>query len=105
MVSIDALCRYGIADKVPPGGRISFSGIAQKTGLDEASVRRLLRHAMAMHILKEPEPGMVAHTKISRYFMRQYVKDWFGFGAQEGWPAAAKVGAPGCNSPRIKMLA
>ncbi|KAI1877460.1 hypothetical protein JX265_003468 [Neoarthrinium moseri] len=89
-ISIDAICRFHIADIVPPGGQVSFGEIAEKIGLEEQLVRRLLRHAMSMHILKEPESGMVAHTKMSKYFTLPYVNDWISFGAQEGWPAATK---------------
>ncbi|GAW24164.1 hypothetical protein ANO14919_137450 [Xylariales sp. No.14919] len=74
----------------PPGGQVSFGHIAEKTGLKEQIVRRLLRHAMSMRILKEPEPRMVAHTKISKYFTLLYVNAWLSFGAQEGWPAATR---------------
>ncbi|KAI1500603.1 sterigmatocystin 8-O-methyltransferase [Biscogniauxia marginata] len=58
LVSIDAICRFRIADMIPPGGQ---------TGLEEPLVRRLLRHAMAMRIFREPEP------------------------AQDGWPASARM--------------
>ncbi|KAI0410560.1 sterigmatocystin 8-O-methyltransferase [Xylaria grammica] len=91
MISLDALCRFHIADIVPPGGQVSFGHIAEKTGLEEQIVRRLLRHAMSMRILKEPEPGMVAHTKISKYFTLPYVNAWLSVGAQEGWPAATRM--------------
>ncbi|KAI1361281.1 sterigmatocystin 8-O-methyltransferase [Xylaria arbuscula] len=91
MVSIDAICRFHIADHVPAGGQVSFGEIAEETNLDEALVRRLVRHAMSMHILREPSPGMVAHAKISKYFTRPYVNEWLSFGAREGWPAAARM--------------
>lgn len=91
MVGIDAISRFGFADVVPIGGRVSFGEIAKATGLDEPLVRRLLRHAMARHIFYEPEPGMVAHTKMSKYFVEPSMKDFLGFGAREGWPAATRV--------------
>ncbi|KAI1386464.1 sterigmatocystin 8-O-methyltransferase [Hypoxylon trugodes] len=91
MISIDAICRFHIADIIPSGGQVSFGEIAEKTKLDEPLVRRLVRHAMSMHIFREPEPGMVAHTKISKYFTLPYVNDWLSFGAREGWPAATKM--------------
>lgn len=49
---------------VPSGGQTSFQEIATKTGLSEVNVRRVLRHAMTMRVFQEPEPGMVAHTKV-----------------------------------------
>ncbi|KAI1198527.1 sterigmatocystin 8-O-methyltransferase [Nemania serpens] len=91
MVGIDAISRFGFADVVPIKGQVSFGEIAGATGLDEPLVRRLLRHAMARHIFHEPEPGMVAHTKMSKYFVEPSMKDFLGFGAQEGWPAATRM--------------
>lgn len=51
---------------------------------------------MSMHIFQEPEPGMVAHTKMSKYFTLPYVNDWLSFAAQEGWPAATRASVPTC---------
>ncbi|KAI1810153.1 sterigmatocystin 8-O-methyltransferase [Poronia punctata] len=91
VVSLDAICRFHIADIVPPGGQVSFQEIAERIGQDEQIVRRLLRHAMSMRVFKEPEPGMVAHTKMSKYFTLPYVNAWLSFGAREGWPAATRM--------------
>jgi hypothetical protein len=91
MAGIDAISRFGFADVVPIEGQISFGDIASATGLDEPLVQRLLRHVMARHIFYEPKPGMVAHTKLSRYFVEPYMKDFVGFGAREGWPAATRM--------------
>ena len=46
---------------------MSFEEIGQKIGLETNVIRRFLRSAMAMHILDEPEPGMVGHTSISKF--------------------------------------
>ncbi|KAH9890829.1 sterigmatocystin 8-O-methyltransferase [Xylariomycetidae sp. FL2044] len=91
MVSLDAICRYNIANIIPPGGQVSFGEIAEKTKLDEPTVRRLLRHAISRRVLREPEPGMVAHTKVSRYLALPYINEWLSFGAREGWPAVTKM--------------
>lgn len=66
---MDAVCRFHIADMIPPGGQISFEEISQKSGLDEA----LVRHAMTLRVLREPKPGMVAHTKISKFRTIPYI--------------------------------
>ncbi|KAI1397250.1 hypothetical protein F4819DRAFT_490704 [Hypoxylon fuscum] len=52
LVSIDAICQFHIADMIPLGGQVSFGDISKKTGLEEPFVKRLLRHAMAMRILR-----------------------------------------------------
>ncbi|ETS86516.1 hypothetical protein PFICI_00344 [Pestalotiopsis fici W106-1] len=87
LVSLDALCRFHIVDMIPPGGQISFEEISKKSGLDEALVRRLVRHAMTLRILGEPEPGMVAHTKISKFMTIPYINAWV-VDATEKWPSS-----------------
>jgi hypothetical protein len=93
MVSIDAICRYRIPDMIPPGGQMSFDEISEKTGLEKRAIRRLLRHAMAMRILQEPEPGVVAHTRISKFLTIPYINAWVNFESRDTWPATTRVGA------------
>jgi len=76
---------------IPSGGQISFEEIAQKTGLQKTVVRRLLRHAMAMRILREPEHEMVAHTSISKFLTIPSINGWVEFEARDTWPANARV--------------
>ncbi|CAJ2509764.1 Uu.00g056640.m01.CDS01 [Anthostomella pinea] len=91
LISIDTICRFGILDIIPAGGKISFAEVVEKTGLSKAEVRRLLRHAMAMRILNEPEPEMVAHTKVSKFMSIPYIQDWVKFEGKDTWPACTKV--------------
>ncbi|KAI1660016.1 sterigmatocystin 8-O-methyltransferase [Daldinia decipiens] len=91
LVSIDTICRFHIADMIPAGGQVSFGEIAEKTGLDKLLVRRLLRHAMAMRILREPEPGMVAHTKVSQFLTIPYINAWVNFENKDTWPACTRI--------------
>jgi hypothetical protein len=76
---------------IPSGGQISFEEIAQKTGLQKGPVRRLLRHAMAMHILREPAPEMVAHTSISKFLTIPSINGWVNFESRDTWPATTRV--------------
>ncbi|KAI0470060.1 sterigmatocystin 8-O-methyltransferase [Xylariaceae sp. FL0804] len=91
VISIDTICRFHILDMVPSGGQVSFGAIAEKTGWDQALVRRLLRHAISMRILSEPEPGMVAHTKISKFLAIPYINSWVQFESKDTWPAIPMV--------------
>ncbi|KAK8115789.1 S-adenosyl-L-methionine-dependent methyltransferase [Apiospora sp. TS-2023a] len=91
LISIDTICRLGILDMVPAGGKISFAEIAEKTGLSHVEVRRVLRHAMAMRIFYEPEPEMVAHTKVSRFMSLPHIQEWVKFEGKDTWPACARV--------------
>jgi hypothetical protein len=91
LISIDTVCRLGILEMVPAGGKLSFAEVAEKTGLPRAEVRRVLRHAMAMRILQEPEPEMVAHTKVSKFMSLPHIQAWVQFEGKDTWPACARV--------------
>lgn len=91
MVSFNAIGRLHIAEMVPPGGKLSVVEISRRTGLGEQVVQRLLRHAMAMRVFREPELGMVSHTKASKMLADPYVNDWLNSGAETMWPSVVKV--------------
>ncbi|PVI04128.1 S-adenosyl-L-methionine-dependent methyltransferase [Periconia macrospinosa] len=88
---IDLVARYKIPEMIPPGGRISFEEIGQKVGLETNVIRRFLRNAMAMHILEEPEPGMVAHTSISKFLANPAINGWAEFEGRDTWPASTRI--------------
>ncbi|KAI1089145.1 sterigmatocystin 8-O-methyltransferase [Rostrohypoxylon terebratum] len=90
-VCLQAISRYGIANLVPSGGRVSFADLAKQTGLEEQMIARLLRHAMTMRIFREPEPGQVAHTKASKLIASSHMNAWLRIGTHEMWPAATKM--------------
>lgn len=98
-MNIDAVARYKIPDMIPDGGRISFDEIGQKTGLKKNAVRRILRNAMSMHILQEPDPGMVAHTSVSKFLANPAINGWAQFEGRDTWPATTRVCAQNSSSP------
>ncbi|KAI1405546.1 sterigmatocystin 8-O-methyltransferase [Hypoxylon fuscum] len=91
VVSIDTIIRFKILDVIPSGSQVSFEDIAEKTNLDKGLVRRLLRHAITMRILREPEPGMVAHTKISKFLAIPYITIPRVGEAIEKWPSSQEA--------------
>ncbi|CAG8973117.1 hypothetical protein HYALB_00007594 [Hymenoscyphus albidus] len=91
LVSIGAINRYKIPDMISTGGQLSFSEISQKKGLEKGSIRRLLRHVMSMRILTEPEPQMVAHTRISKFMTVPDIGSWVEFESRETWPATPRI--------------
>lgn len=88
---LQAISRYGIANLIPLGGRVSFTELAKQTGLGDQMITRLLRHAMTMRIFCEPEPGQVAHTKASKSIASSHMNAWLRIGTHEMWPAATNV--------------
>ncbi|KAK8096995.1 hypothetical protein PG999_012939 [Apiospora kogelbergensis] len=91
LISLDTVCRLGILDMVPAGGKVSFADVSKKTGLPHAEARRLLRHAIAMRVLQEPEPEMAAHTNVSKFMSLPHIQAWAKFEGKDTWPACARV--------------
>jgi hypothetical protein len=76
---------------IPAGGRMSFEEIGKKTGLETNVVRRYLRNAMSMRILQELEPGVVAHTSVSKFLANPAINGWAQFEGRDTWPATTRV--------------
>lgn len=85
---------YGIASHVPLEGSATYSEISKACGLNEIDLRRLLRHAMANHILQESD-GEIIHTAASRVLVENAaVRDIVGIMCEEMFPGASRVGYP-----------
>lgn len=93
LVTIDGVCRYGIPDMIPAGGKITFDDISEKTGLERYAVRRLFRHAITMRIFDEPQHDMITHSKISKFLTIPSIDSWVGFEARGTWPVNTRVSA------------
>ncbi|KAK3360902.1 S-adenosyl-L-methionine-dependent methyltransferase [Lasiosphaeria ovina] len=90
-VCLQTIARFHISAMVPAGGRVSYADLAARTALPEQVLRRLLRHAMTMHVFREPEPGMVAHTRASKALTDPAMNAWLRIGTEEMWPAAVRM--------------
>lgn len=90
-VCLQAIARFEIARMIPAGGHISFADVAQKTGLDEQIITRILRHAITMRVFDEPQPCILVHTRTSKMLANSVVNDWLKVGTEEMWPAAVKM--------------
>ncbi|KAK8102241.1 hypothetical protein PG984_015387 [Apiospora sp. TS-2023a] len=92
MVSLQAISRFKIAEKVPTnGGQISFADLAKQTGVPERMIQRLLRQAITMRVFREPQEGFVAHTQASKALLKPEMACWLASGTEDMWPAATKV--------------
>jgi len=88
-LSLHAIYHFKIAQSFPVDGTATFGQIAEKVGLDEVNVTRLLRHAMTNRIFKEVEDGVVAHTPKSRVLAEdKAMDDWVGFCVEDMWPVS-----------------
>lgn len=100
--SLRAIHRFKIASAFPLNETATFAQIAEKVGLPEIDVRRILRHAMTDHFFAEPQEGVVAHTAATSALINIPLLDqWCGATLEELWPAKAHVsGTQGCCKTR-----
>ncbi|KAJ3566291.1 hypothetical protein NPX13_g7189 [Xylaria arbuscula] len=91
MVPFQFISHLGIAEMVPLGGQISFQEIAAKTGLNEQIIGRILRFAITMRVFREPEPGMLAHSNVSKAITDSSLNDWLKAESRDLWPAATET--------------
>lgn len=83
-VSIHSILNYDIVHAFPVGGQATYAEISQYCGLNEDVVRRLLRHAISNRCFREPRPGVVEHTALSRLFAEDpYLADFTIVGCEE----------------------
>ncbi len=77
---------------MPVDGTISFAELEEKTPLDFTNLTRIVRHAMTNNIFREPAPGIIGHTSLSRLLAEDAaLQDWVGFNSEDIFPAAANV--------------
>jgi len=91
MAILQAIARFSIAKKLPVGEKVSFASLSKTTGIKEATLKRLLRHAITMRIFEEPEKGLVGHTNLSKLLAEPVTHNWISAGSEEMWPAAPRT--------------
>ena len=92
LVSLQAIYRFKIAQSF--SGEASYAEISSRCGLDESTLRRIMRHSMTNHIFKEHN-DIVTHTAASELLMENpMLHAWVGMICEESWPAAARVRQP-----------
>ncbi|TVY28476.1 O-methyltransferase [Lachnellula hyalina] len=92
LLSMQAISQFNLVSTIPIHGEATFGEIAEKSGVNEGDVKRILRHAMTNRIFKEPSKGLVAHTAASRLIAEDtQMADWVGASTGELWQAAAQT--------------
>ena len=88
-----AIYRFQIAEKVPIDGEISFAELADRCGLYEYDLRRIVRYAISHHrMFREPRKGVVAHSAASRQVAESpQLQNLMGLSWDECYPAHARV--------------
>ncbi|MCJ1436572.1 hypothetical protein MMC27_005952 [Xylographa pallens] len=87
LISLQAICHFGIAQSFSE--EASYTQISQTCRLDEQTLRRIMRHAMASYIFKEHN-NVITHTAASKLLNENpLMRAWVGMICEESWPAAA----------------
>ncbi|KAK4182921.1 6-hydroxytryprostatin B O-methyltransferase [Podospora australis] len=82
------LNHFNIPSIIPHGSSgMSYSELAQTTGQPEPLIRRLIHHAMTVHVFRETPEGKVAHTSLSKLMASNHAKAWM-MTLTELWPAS-----------------
>lgn len=83
--------RYDIARAVPVYGSASYASVAEKVGLSENLVFRIIRQAISNNVFFESTPGKVSRTVLSRLMATdpQFL-DGIGLHTEEFTPASVK---------------
>lgn len=89
---LHAIVKFGIITAVPLDGEISYEHLAQKVGLTERQVRRILRHAMTKRYFTESRSGFVAHTSLSAAPYRlPELRAWIEHNIDDHGPASCRM--------------
>ena len=101
LASLQAIVRFEAPRRLPAGQHVSFEELARSCSVQDLPVfRRLLRHAMAFGVFREPRKGFVAPSAQSRALVdRPGLADWLAMVGDEMWPAATRVRAVSFGLP------
>ncbi|OAL35849.1 hypothetical protein AYO20_04755 [Fonsecaea nubica] len=81
--------RFSVAKGVPADDKISYEALAQKVGVDESQMKRVLRYAMTKGIFVEVDGG-VAHTETSLLLLQDGIATLSRYSSDRGWPIASR---------------
>lgn len=91
---IDILNQFDFFNAVPVNGPTSYGAISRHTKLPESLVRRVLRHAMTLHLFAETAPGSgeIVHTSATAYAAKHpLLKSWLGLNMEEVSAGCLKI--------------
>ncbi|KAL9115726.1 MAG: hypothetical protein Q9227_000094 [Pyrenula ochraceoflavens] len=92
LLYLKLISRFDLAKKVPLDREISYADLATATpGLNQDALTRILRLGIAHRIFREPIPGSIAHSSVSRQIADDpNMADWLGSNVDDMWPSAEK---------------
>ncbi|PSN75191.1 sterigmatocystin 8-O-methyltransferase precursor [Corynespora cassiicola Philippines] len=87
-VGLKTILKYNIQNLVPLETGTTFKELAEKTGIQEKKLTRLLRHAITDHLFCETQPGHIKHTVATKALLAMPILGtWASMGMYEVRPA------------------
>ncbi|KAL5117424.1 hypothetical protein ACEQ8H_004740 [Pleosporales sp. CAS-2024a] len=81
LVNLHSLYKFKLPSLVPIGGSIGYRDLAQKAGVGQDVLRRIVRYAMTKHIFRETVDNKVAHSATSKMLVESpMMMEWIGMG-------------------------
>ncbi|KAL8658927.1 MAG: hypothetical protein Q9202_007360 [Teloschistes flavicans] len=91
MLALQTVYRYEIDQKIDVNEEIPFETLSSRCGLNVIDLRRILRYAMTNFLFREPRPGFVAHTSLSKALAQDIrLRNYIGMACEERFPASAR---------------
>ncbi|KIW05309.1 uncharacterized protein PV09_03834 [Verruconis gallopava] len=103
-------CLHWLADFlvlacIPSNETVPIKDVAQLLAVPESQLVRVIRMTATVGFLQEPQPGHVAHTALSRFFLsRNSNRDAAIFLAQYAAPAALEMASDSPGSPEKEQF-
>lgn len=89
--ALQVIYHFHLAEGVPIDGEISYQQLATKCGLAENHCTRVLKLAMTQNVFRQPRPGYVAHTALSKMLLNPDMSDMTGYILEESFFSAGRI--------------
>ncbi|KAF2648949.1 sterigmatocystin 8-O-methyltransferase precursor [Lophiostoma macrostomum CBS 122681] len=87
-VGLKTILKYNIQNLVPLETGTTFKELAEKTGVPEKKLARLLRHGITDHFFRETQPGHIKHTIATKALVTMPILGtWSSMGMYDVGPA------------------
>ncbi|KAF2468415.1 sterigmatocystin 8-O-methyltransferase precursor [Lindgomyces ingoldianus] len=91
-VGLKTILKYNIQNLVPFETGTTFNELAEKTGIPEKKLTRLLRHGITEHFFRETQPGHIKHTAATKALaVMPALATWSEMGMYDVGPAKTRI--------------
>ncbi|KAH8692496.1 sterigmatocystin 8-O-methyltransferase precursor [Phaeosphaeriaceae sp. PMI808] len=91
-IGLKTILKYNIQNLVPFETGTTFKELAEKTGVPEKNLTRLLRHGITDHFFRETQPGHIKHTAATKALaVTPVLGTWASMGMYEVGPAKMRM--------------